>query len=299
MPDISYIVSPAAKLEIERAEKLRNSLLLLLIDRPTELEARFGANLERTTYASRLTARKLKKSQVLDLVNPFEPPGQKDLEIQGYFKAYLWIDKKWFLNRAEVESQDVKKILSAVGYSKHVDMEALAQALAFIQVKPEHPLVQSALFFASVYKILSEEERIKLSTLLSNIFMYKAGFDFRGMLCLEEFFANDIENLKKMLSENLSGFIEYFAQSVSIQAERTLLKMKSYQAEKKDLFSLSDREQEILALFDKPGVKITNRRVQKEFGVSQITASRDLSRLASLSLIFKNGQGRSIYYTKF
>jgi len=34
------------------------------------------------------------------------------------------------------------------------------------------------------------------------------------------------------------------------------------------------------------------------FKVSQITASRDLSKLGALGLLFIHGKGRSVYYTK-
>ncbi len=43
---------------------------------------------------------------------------------------------------------------------------------------------------------------------------------------------------------------------------------------------------------------ITNKKVQKLFKVSQITASRDLAKLASVGLLFTHGKGRSVYYTK-
>ncbi|MCX6732604.1 MAG: hypothetical protein NTV98_03635 [Candidatus Roizmanbacteria bacterium] len=51
-------------------------------------------------------------------------------------------------------------------------------------------------------------------------------------------------------------------------------------------------------LFSTPGAKVSNRMVQKKFKVSQITASRDLAKLADSGLIFAIGKGRSTYYTK-
>jgi Fic family protein len=53
-----------------------------------------------------------------------------------------------------------------------------------------------------------------------------------------------------------------------------------------------------MAIVDRPGTRITNKMVQKHFKVSQITASRELAKLATLGLIISIGKGRSIYYTK-
>ncbi len=63
-------------------------------------------------------------------------------------------------------------------------------------------------------------------------------------------------------------------------------------------FDLNERQKEIISLVDKPNSKISNKHVQKIFNVSQITASRDLAKLASLGLLFAISKGRSTFYTK-
>ena len=63
-------------------------------------------------------------------------------------------------------------------------------------------------------------------------------------------------------------------------------------------WKLNDRHAEVMNLLERPGSKITNKKVQKMFKVSQITASRDLSQLVRLGLVFSGGKGRSTFYTK-
>ena len=125
------------------------------------------------------------------------------------------------------------------------------------------------------------------------------------MINLEEFFLSDLINLEKKLKnagegDNLSEFIEFYIQALSIQAERSLvfIQKRSNGQETDVLTKLSERQIKIFSLFDIPDVKITNRIVQREFGVSQITASRDLAKLFTLGLIYQKGRGRSVYYVK-
>ena len=72
--------------------------------------------------------------------------------------------------------------------------------------------------------------------------------------------------------------------------------LKRYARELKDLspdglgisssfWDLNERQKVILGILDQPGVSITNKTVQKRFKISQITASRDLSKLAILGLL--------------
>ncbi len=63
-------------------------------------------------------------------------------------------------------------------------------------------------------------------------------------------------------------------------------------------FELNDRQTSILNMLDLPQGSITNRKIQKAYKVSQITASRDLAKLTTLGFLFSHGKGRSVYYTK-
>ena len=63
-------------------------------------------------------------------------------------------------------------------------------------------------------------------------------------------------------------------------------------------WQLNDRQKSILGFLENPDATITNKRVRSLFKISQITASRDLTKLANLGLLFAHGKGRSVFYTK-
>lgn len=309
MIDFSFTITPTLKKEIEEINETRNKILVELLSRSQELELRWEANLDRITYSTRLTPKKLTRAETLDIVSPFKANETKlsKFEVKAYMNAYEWIDQKWFMNSDKVREDDIKKLFSFFPNKINTRDMQIKQILDFIQINPEHPIVQSALIFALMYEALPKNtDNIKLSLIVSYIFIYKYGYDLRGMINLEEFFSGDIDHFKNLLDEgvnnrNLSAFLEYFTQGVSISAEHGLRKIVSRES-RHDLpasfYELSDRQREILMMFEKPGAKVSNKTIQKAFGVSQITASRDLAKLYSLGLIFSAGKGRSVYYTR-
>lgn len=306
MLTFSYIISPNLKREIERINETRSKILLELISRQEELQFRWETILERITQGSRFTSQKLKRQEVLDDIDP-RRGNINGTENMSYLKAFEWVNQNWYLNNQAVELQSIKKILSFFGIRARLDEKQISDALDFIQVNPEHPIIQAGLSFFLTYQILPKDDNnIRLSIIVSNIFMYKYGYDFRGLLNLEEFLVSDLTHFQELSSHaekerNLSSLLEYFTQAISISAEHAARKIAKRQF-KNDLpssfYNLSERQKEIIGMFSKPGIKISNKTVQKEFGVSQITASRDLAKLHALGLIFSAGKGRSVYYIK-
>jgi hypothetical protein len=307
MLNFSYTVSPALKQEIGRINETRNKILLQLIPRKEELQMRFETALDRATQVSRLTTVKLKRQEILDAVDPTRKKSRKISEYASYPLALELVNQNWFLEEKRVRADTIRKFAYIISYKRDLDDKQIGDTLDFIQVNPEHPIVQSGLVYFLLSQVLPRDDNsIKLSMIASYIFMYKHGYDFRGLLCLEEFLTADIDHFKALISEaiqsrNLSNYLEYFAQAVSISAEHSLRKISEHQL-KHDIpavfYELSERQKEIMALFARPGIKVSNRIVQKEFKISQITASRDLSKLHSLGLIFSAGKGRSVYYTR-
>jgi len=104
-----------------------------------------------------------------------------------------------------------------------------------------------------------------------------------------------------MTSRNLTIFLEYYANGISerlAEVEKDVAGIRLHLNIPARDFEINDRQREMLVLFEQPDMSLTNRKVQKLFKVSQITASRDLARMAALGLIFAHGKGRSVYYTK-
>ena len=302
MLTFSYTITPSVTKEIEKINAIRDKILVELLPRKDELRLRWENKIDRATQASRLTSHKLKRQEVIDAVRRGE---SNNTDAIGYIRAYEWINYSWFLNKSPVNGPAVNKVFSYFKEKKRYDDKKLEEALEFVQVNPEHPIVQAGLALFLTYDALNEQD-IKLSIIVSDIYMYKFGYDLRGMSNIEAFFASDLEHFRQLLDDgrekkNLSSYLEYFAASVAISAENTLRKIKSKEL-KYDLpssfYELTERQKEIMGLFATPGVKVSNKIVQKQFKVSQITASRDLAKLSSLGLTFSRGKGRSVYYTR-
>jgi Fic family protein len=136
--------------------------------------------------------------------------------------------------------------------------------------------------------------------------LYKHGFDCRGLLVLEEYYRTDLVTLREAIktadqNRNLTFWLEYFAKGIVVQLKKALAEVNSPKF-KTDLpasfWKINEKQKRILAYLENPELKITNKEVQKLFGISQITASRYLSKLANLGLILSHGKGRSVFYTK-
>jgi Fic family protein len=176
-----------------------------------------------------------------------------------------------------------------------------------LQAGSENPVIQAGVAQIQLVTLAPfTDGNGRTARLLALLFLYKAGFDFRGLLVLEEYFRRDLaafqeatESVSK--NQNLTFWLEYFAKGVETQLEKALEDIASSRFKTHlpaSFWNLNDRQKEILSILEQPGSTITNKKVQQLFKISQITASRDLSRLASLGLIFVNGKGRSTYYTK-
>lgn len=311
MLNFSYSIAPQQKKDLEDIEAIRNKILLQLISPKDEIRLRWEVSLERIRATLRLSKIDL---TLKDLAQAISSDGKKRIdprwqEALGYKKANSYIQENWILNPRPVTVPTLDQLYSSIKSAKiNLDYKGTKQMLDFIQVNPpEHPVVQAGIAFVAISNLLPHQaNNPKYPLLTSLIFLYKYGFDFRGMLNIEEFIENDATHFNDILngsrtSGNISDFLEYFISAVVIQADKGLRKIKGREfitSIPESFYDLSKRQIEILTLLEQPGAQITNKVVQKRFSVSQITASRDLARLASLGILSSHGKGRSIHYTR-
>lgn len=314
MINITYTHSFNLIRYLEQLDQLRVNLLLYPLHPQRKLEMRWHAAIART-YALLDQSETLASKTTIDQVRKFlsnqksQTEDTKEQKVQAFKKAFDYIRFNWLLSDHPVTFQDVVKLHSSFSKSKlRVDRSLIDQFLDYIQVKKERPIVQAAVAYEEIIRLSPfSENNTPLAYLLSYLFLYKSGLNFDDYLVIENHFKKDETNYKNRLQEavksgNLTGWVEYFAQSIVSQLENIL---KDFDAQrdiplsKDSLFTLSPRQKEMLALFDEPNLNLTNKKVQQLYKISQITASRDLAKLASIGLIIQNGKGRSIYYTRF
>lgn len=311
MLNFSYTLSPTLKKEIENIETTRNLSLVVLLSPREELLLQWEAAIERVFATQDTHGHRLKHAEITRLFLPQIKKTQVKAEklLIDYKRLHDKLFYTFSLSSAPLTGNAIKTILADLGIdSKKLDIEELKRILSFIQVNPEHPVVQAGLsYILFSIAIPPLYPYTLLPVLIAEIFLYKYGFDMKRMLVLENYFlAQDhsfpsfIEEAKK--TKNLSRVLEYFTEVVSVEAIKTLKiiqkkEFKTYSGYAES-FKFNDRQKEILSYVARPGTRITNKDVQKLCGVSQITASRELALLSSLGLLFTAGKGRSVYYTK-
>ncbi len=306
MKSFSYLLSPVVKKELETIEINRAKQLIEIVPPKKDIRIRYDSLIDIISCSLRLSGKSALNREIISVLRD-KKATRLSGDIVAIKKAHDYLRYFLFLTEEKIESPRILQLLKTIQGDKKIDKQKVEAISEFINTNPEHPIVQAALAFILISQDLPQDnDNIKLSTIVSKGFLYNHGYDFRGMLNLEEFFISDLMNLGKKIKDahdsgNLSSFIEYYIQALSIQSEKTIRLLRTKKTEEKTpdiFFKLSERQMRILPLFDIPNAKITNRNVQKEFGVSQITASRDLAKLSSLGLIYQKGRGRSVYYVK-
>jgi len=310
MLNFSFTLTTNLHREIEKAEELRRQILLSLISPKDEMRLKWEATINRIYYALQMRDIAVEKQDIIQLLSP---QGKKTLtleekEIINYKQAHDYLYNTFF-GTSELITPATVKHLNRLFLKENLGIseEDLSSMLDFVQVNPEHPIIQAGLATILFYNISTYSDKYaRIAQLLPMAFLYKYGYDYRGLLIIEELLAKDslnyLELIKKSKSEGVfSAFLEYYATICTQAAENAAQRLTERQFERHvapSFFEISPRQQQILSSLDAPGSKITNREVQKIFNVSQITASRDLARLSALGLIFAIGKGRSVHYTK-
>lgn len=309
MLNFSYSSSPRQKRNLEDIEITRNKILLQLISPKDEIRLRYETSLQRIRAALKLTGIEV---TLKDLTHILASYGKKRIGVNqqaalDYKRAYDYIRDNWLNMEKPITAQALDN-LNLRAKPMNLDYKSTKQMLEFIQVgPPEYPAIQAGIVFITLSDRLPKwAGNIRFLLLTSVLFLYKYGFDFRGILNLEEFIENDLRNFQKIVSEahaskNITNFLEYFINAVAIESDKALIKIRKRKfitALPESYYDLTQRQREILSLLEQPGARISNKTVQRYFKVSQITSFRDLTKLASLGILFVHGKGRSVYYTK-
>lgn len=315
MATLAYNLSPNIKDNLQKIETLRRQILLTPIPPKTELRLRWEASLQRVYWSLVLAGNTLSKAEMIRLLSKQSKKKltSEQKEVVNYKKAQDYIKKNWLISPRPISLTAVKKLYDLAckptlgKSSKPTKQRELKLFLEYLQTGKESPIIQAGIAQISIIDINAfDEGNGSVARLIPYLFLYKHGYDFRGLLVLDEYLRRDLFALKEAIlsvnrTKNLTLWLEYYTQGVLIQLKNAY-KIASSSKFQTDLpaafWKLNDRQAEVMNLLERPGSKITNKKVQKMFKVSQITASRDLSQLVRLGLVFSGGKGRSTFYTK-
>ncbi|MEK7573543.1 MAG: DeoR family transcriptional regulator [Patescibacteria group bacterium] len=317
MINISYNLSSVLKNNLHKADTLRREILLTPISSKFEIQLRWDCVINRIFQTLRLSDNSLKKTgiiKILDLhsgVAQIEKKNQtaEQKEVINYKKALDHISAHWLVTKKLVILNDILILYDIFSKGRLVAPRSeIEELLNYVQIQDEHPIIQAGIANIEIQKIRPfSNDNDKLSRLLSYIFLYKYGYDVRGLIEFEEPWS---ENKAAYLdaveygiqAASVTIWLEFFSNSIILQLDEVYKKIISgspdFFVKENSLWELNDRQKAILNLLDKPDSSITNKKVQKHFKISQITASRDLSKLTTLGLLLSHGKGRSVYYIR-
>lgn len=262
-----------------------------------------------------------KKYIVETLQSPKKRPSPDETVILATKKTFDFIRHEWMGNPKPITHgviEELALLLFPLDRGKVLRaLEArsrdLQQILAYLDVKPEHPVIVAAtVHYALVADPLMPWGGGRLGRALCSLALAKSGMNVRDMIAPETLVAESPETYQRSLATALrettiTSWLEYYSKILMTAMERVAENVKKvasgtrvgeFSEFSERLFSLNDRQEKILSILENPASTITNRAVQKRFKISQITASRDLTKLASLGLLYSHGKGRSTYYTR-
>ncbi len=203
----------------------------------------------------------------------------------------------WTTLTPSLRPTHLKQALDRIRQDWATDLpDGAAPILEYLNSPGLHPVLQTAIAHLAFVP--------PQTYLVPQVYLHRRGYDCQGLVCLDEFWLKNMDTYKQLLATNaksasITQWVDFYAQAALYQFALTERAVLAPSPEShKGLWSLSDRQKSILARLEAPGSSITNRHAQHLCKISQITASRDLSKMAALGLLFTHGRGRSVYYTR-
>lgn len=314
---IAYTFSPLLQNQTKDIDRYRNHLLSLPLSPRREIELRYLATTGRILTALRLANIPMTIVELNRLLsNTPKRAHPMEREALLYRQALTYIRNEWTGNPKPVTLASLEILMnvalslpfSRISRSIHDSATDLKRLVAYIETQPgDHPLLIAGVAHAAVaHTDLQERSQGRMALLISSLIMAKYGYDCRGMLNLEHALTREPNAYTLALASigtlgQMTVWLEYYVRATH-EAYITLLQDMRERTNRRtshtpSFASLNERQKQILMLLDTPSAKVTNREVQKRFRISQITASRDLTRLVSSGFLLSSGKGRSVYYT--
>lgn len=321
MLNLSYNVSQNLTENLGKIDDLRQSILCVPLSFKNEANFRFNAIIKRIYYSLLLSDIKIKKEEIAKLLiyrtdaiygpeDDVKNLAKNDRQIAGYKKALDYISQDWLVNNEVVTPKALINLYRLLTFDSRLIAEKLISDLtSYIQIKPEHPVIEAGVAMIGTLKTNPfPQANDRMSRLISYLFLYKKGYDFRNLVTQEEYWYQDFggfkENVKQFIeNDNITLWLEYFTHSLVLHLENIFKEIQItdqiFKIEEISIsWELNERQKKILSYLDIPGEIMTNRKLQKLCNISQITAARELTKLTSRGLLNIHGKGRSVYYTK-
>lgn len=174
-----------------------------------------------------------------------------------------------------------------------------------------HPIIIAGIFhleFVSIHPFTDGNGRV--TRLLTQLLLYRMGWDFRKIIVLEDYYNRDRlayynaehmeEGKEYVQGREFTEWLEYFTTGFVVEARKALEQIKSIGfgkvSKRKEQIFLDRDEIQIMDFLTTTG-RITSDDVVDILKVAKRTAQLKLKNLSDKNLLKLNGKGPSSYYT--
>jgi DNA-binding transcriptional ArsR family regulator len=330
MATLSYTISPILREQLLEIETLKRKILLPLLSYNADISLRFDTLVQRIFFL--VKPHGFTKKQIADYLLLHQASKQtirrlhhSEERIDEFKNAYEFITIHIGISPKPVNISDILKMDQRFfGGKLKIDLAILRDMFEYLDSQSDSPVIQAALALSQMRRLQPFTRENDLMThLVSHLYLEKGGYNFRGLVFWEEealkepgTFQTQLESASQ--KDNQTIWLEYVTRTLRDHLQHIVLRIahrRRLEGWPTDIsvedaledstidndtvpVSVTERQRQILLSLETPGARISNKTVQALFHISQITASRDLSKLESLSLVMRHGKGRSIYYTR-
>ncbi len=316
MLPLAYTESVELKEQIREIDRLRQQILCIPLSPAMECKYRWEAKTTRIYSSLALSHTLLSRGQVAKILasqTKHIPTEYRDA--LAYKKALDYIEETWTASTKPVTFATVRT-LAEIALTSPIDLidrafesaqPTIKTLLEYLENQTDHPIIQAgiALCLLSNSATIPSDPGV-IARLTSSMFLAKYGYDIRGLLTVEKHWLSNessytlaIESFQKQ--GNLNHWLMFYVQAMKDNLQERfndIADSKIHPDFPARFWELNERQKAVLQHLTDPTTSMTNKKVQHLFGVSQITASRDLAKLNTLGLLFPHGKGRSISYTR-
>lgn len=198
----------------------------------------------------------------------FRPPDTE--EVPGLIEDFL----EWF-NSSEIDTLD----------------PVVAAGLTHYELVRIHPFVDG---------------NGRTARIMATMLLYKRGFDLKRFFALDDYYDHDRNSYYTALQTvdpetlNVTEWLEYFTEGVAVSIKTVKEKVIGLSQnikvlKEKGQVALNERQMQIVEKIISEG-QITNKDIQEMFGISNVAAYKELSKLVELEVLSQEGKGRTTHY---
>lgn len=309
---IAYTKNQSLSDKLELLDTLRKDLHVMPLSREHLYARQWNVTLSRISCALTHQGYTLSPQAIEKYLADGSYTSTKAVATRKYKEALNLIRTEWYVTPVAISPHTISTLDSFITQNKRGTLSKrtpieklydLKQLLTYIQSGDEHPIIQAGIVYIEIIqKDLIPYSGHLVGILLASMLMYKYGWDFRELIVLEKILDPHSAEYRYAFdatktNNNASIWLDFIVDALITEIQ-ALLGVSTSGAETPFMEVLLPRHIRIMSLFDNPLVRITNKILQEKFGISQITASRDLAKLTDMGLLKVHAKGRSTYYTK-